>query len=144
MDNFSSKASPPLRIIYLEDHVLFRRPMINMCLKPLVSSLDLIEFDNGDHARDFIENGIRNKNKIDLIITDILHPGIPRNELVKRIRFYEEKYNSKLRIPIVVLSMVPESRFPNLMSDKIIDAYLAKCAEIDDIIIYLEDLLMTK
>lgn len=133
----------PARLIYLDDHFLFRNGLTDSCIRPFFPDLDLIEFANGDDADEFIRRQITGNNKIDLIITDILHPGLPGNELVKRVRFYEEKYNSKFRIPIVILSMVPETRFPDLMSDKIIDVYLAKCTEIDDIIMCLEDLLTT-
>lgn len=145
MNNFSHKNSLlyHARVIFIDDHILFRNGVIDQILRPLFISSDIIEIENGDNACDFIENEIKNKNKIDLIITDILHPGLTGNELVKHIRFYERQYNNKLRIPIIVLSMVPQTSYPELMADEIIDAYLSKGDKAEDIIMCLEGILKT-
>lgn len=145
MSNSSAKDISPLlsraRIIYLEDHTLFRGPVINKCIKGLFSSADINEFDNGDSAWNYIENEIKNKNKIELVITDIIHPGLQGHELSKRIRFYEEQTKSGYHIPIVILSMVPETNYPELMASKIIDAYLSKAMAEEEIINCLERII---
>ena len=84
---------------------------------------------------------IYNKSKIDLFITDINHPGLRGQELVKSIRFQEVLAGNPTRIPIIILSMVDESCYPELVKDKIIDSYLTKATEPEDIIDCMEEIL---
>ncbi len=101
----------------------------------------IIEFDNGDDACEFIKAEINDKNKIDLIITDINHPGLRGKELVKSIRFHEGLSVTPIRIPIIMLTMVDETRYPELVEDKIVDSYLTKATEPEEIIDCMEDIL---
>lgn len=133
--------SSPLRVVYLDDHKLFRGTVVNYCIKPFFKNMDIIEFENGDDTYDFIKTEIGNNNKIDLIITDINHPGLRGQELVKYIRFHEGLSVSSKRIPIIMLTMVDETRYPELVEDKIVDSYLSKATEPEDIIDCMEEIL---
>lgn len=133
----------PLRILVLDDHKLFRQAITAYCLLPFFSNINLIEFENGDEADAFIKKGINDKNRIDLIITDINHPGMRGQDLVKSIRYYESLSGDKIRIPIIILTMVDETRYPELIAGKMVDRYLTKATEPEDIIDCIEEILYT-
>ena len=129
------------RIIHLDDHSLFRDGVLKYCIKPFFTNPDVIEFSNGDEAYKFIMDEIEANKKIDLIITDINHPGLKGNEFVKAVRYYENLFNSSMHIPIIILSMVEETYFPELIVNKIVDGYLPKTTEVKDIIVCMETIL---
>ena len=131
----------PFRILVLDDHKLFRSAITDYCIRPFFKNINLIEFENGDDAFTFIKNEINNKNKIDLLITDINHPGLRGQELVKSIRFQEGLSASPNRIPIMILSMVDESRYPELIAHKMVDHFLTKATEPEEIIDCMEGIL---
>jgi len=115
--------------------------MIDYCIRPFFKNIDFIEFENGDEAHKFIKNEIDNGSKIDLFITDINHPGQMGQDLVKSIRFYERLSGNSTRIPIMILSMVEETRYPELITENIVDSYLTKATDPEDIIDCMEVIL---
>lgn len=117
------------RIVLLDDHVLFRNGLIKSCIRPFFENIHLEEFDDGDIALEFIKNELQLYSNIDLIITDINHPGAKGNNFVEAVRSYEALYNSHCRIPILIISMVESSCFPDLLSNNIIDQYISKATE---------------
>ena len=131
----------PIRVVYLDDHKLFRGSVVNYCIKPFFKNMVIIEFENGDDTYDFIKTEINNKNKIDLIISDINHPGLRGQELVKSIRIVEDLDGGANRIPIILLTMVGESYYPELLKNKMVDYFLSKATEPEDIIDCMEDIL---
>lgn len=137
----SNPLTIPLRILVLDDHVLFRQAITAYCILPFFRNINLIEFENGDKADAFIKNEIDNKNRIDLIITDINHPGMRGQDLVKSIRYYESLSGNQIRIPIIILTMVNETCYPELIADKMVDRYLTKATEPEDIIDCMEEIL---
>ena len=140
---YTGAADPsfPFRILILDDHKLFRKAFTDYCIRPFFKNVDLIEFENGDEACDFIKNEIYHNNRIDLFITDINHPGLRGQELVKSIRFYEGLSVKTLRIPIIMLTMVAEGRYSELVANKMIERYFTKVAEPEDIIDCMEGIL---
>ena len=137
----SKPFAPPYSILVLDDHKLFRSAITDYCIRPFFKNINLIEFENGDDAFAFIKNEINNKNKIDLLITDINHPGLRGQELVKSIRFHEGLSATPNRIPIMILSMVDESRYPELIAHKMVDHFLTKATEPEEIIDCMEGIL---
>jgi len=131
------------RIIYVEDHSIFRTAIQDYCIRPFLKNIELIEFTNGDLAFDFIKKEIIEDNRIDIILTDINHPGMKGNDLIKNIRDYEG-YGKKKRTPIMVISMVEEKAFPELQANKLVDIYLTKIATVEEIVDGLEEILYTK
>lgn len=136
-----SPLSSPRRVIYLDDHALFRSAVIDHCIKPFFSNVQVKEFSDGNEAIEHIKNELRSNCRIDLIITDINHPGLRGQELVKSIRFQEVLSCNPTRIPIIILSMVDETRYPELLADNLVDSYLTKATEPEDIIDCMEDIL---
>lgn len=131
----------PFRILMLDDHKLFRKAVNDYCIRPFFKNVDLIEFENGDEACAFIKNEINHNNRIDLFITDINHPGLRGEELVKSIRFYEGLSVKTARIPIIILTMVAEGRYPELVTNNMVERYFTKVAEPEDIIDCMEEIL---
>ena len=129
-----------IRIIHLDDHKLFR-VALSSCLLPIFQNLELLDFENGNDAFDFIKEEIKNGQQIDLIVTDITHPGLTGNEFVARIRKYEASCKVKKNIPIVILSMTPNDFTMNLVVNKNIDAYLIKDIEASELIECLENII---
>ena len=134
------KKAAPLRIVYLDDHTLYRRSLTDYCIKPFFTNIELIDFTDGNTAINFISNQLREDNKLNLIISDINHPGLKGNELAFKIRYYENLYK-RFRTPIMILSMVDEMYCPELKTKNIVDGFLSKAAEIEDVIDCLEELL---
>lgn len=135
------KLRSPLRILVLDDHKLFRSAVTVHCILPYFKDCELLEFENGDTALAFITNEIHHNRKIDLIITDINHPGLRGNELVKSIRLYEKSADTQTRIPIIMLTMVEERNYPELLADNIVDHYFTKATEPEDIVECMEEIL---
>ena len=136
-----SALKSPFSILVLDDHKVFRTGLIDYCIRLFFKNINLVEFENGDDADAFIKKGLNDKNRIDLIITDINHPGMRGQELVKSIRYYESLADNKIRIPIIILTMVDETRYPELIADKMVDRYLTKATEPEDIIDCIEEIL---
>ena len=114
------------RVVLLDDHMLYRNGIINSCITPFFENIHLIEFMNGDTALEFVKNEIYQNKKIDLIITDINHPGIKGDHFVQEVRNYEKLHNSNYKTPIVIISMVDESYLPGLFSNNFVCQYISK------------------
>ena len=121
-------------IVFLDDHSLYRDGVKRLCFDLFLKKMRLIQFDNGDAAYNYLVEELREGRPPALILTDILHPGMQGNDFVKAIRRLEKEMNTRHRIPIVVLSMVPETTFPELTADNIVDSYLPKTAEAEEIV----------
>lgn len=141
--NYAGTADPasPFRILILDDHKLFRSAITDYCIRPFFKNVDLIEFENGDKAFTFIKNEINQNNRIDLFITDINHPGQKGQYLVKSIRFQELLSGNPTRIPIIILTMVAEGRFPELVTNNMVERYFTKATKPEDIIDCIEEIL---
>ena len=131
------------QIVYLYDHLIFSSAMSQQCIKPYFPKAYLIQFTNGDSAHDYLENAIKAHDKIDLIITDINHPGMQGDCLSQAIRSYEKMSASPFKIPILIVSMAAENEesiyFDN--SGKGIQKYLTKAATVEEIVYSIKELL---
>lgn len=130
-----------LKIIHVDDHKLFHDGLVT-CITPFFPKAKIIQIMNGTEALEFIENEIDQENHIDLIITDINHPGLRGDEMIKKIRYYEDLFKLP-RIPIIVLTMVGDENLQHICGPDInlINKYFSKASDADDIIETLEDIL---
>ena len=129
------------RIVYIEDHSIFREAVINNCIKPFFKNLHLTEFTNGNDAFEYIKNEINANSKIDLIITDINHPGMSGYKLVDAVHEYEKSTGSDKFIPIIVITMIEETHFMKMRKHKKVDYYLNKTTSPENIIDCIEEVL---
>lgn len=131
----------PLKIIHVDDHKLFHNGLLT-CITPFFPKAKITQIMNGTEALKYIEDEIDQENHIDLIVTDINHPGLRGDELIKKIRYYENLFRLP-HIPIVVLTMVGEENLQHICGPgvNLITKYFSKASEADEIIETLEDIL---
>ena len=140
LHNGRPMAQQPFHIIYLDDHRLFFKGMMQG-IRPFFPKANIINITNGDEALRLIQRHIVNKVAIDLVITDINHPGINGIEFLKELRNFEVLQHSA-RIPAIVISMVELERLPALSQPgSMIDGYFPKAAEPEDVVQCMEDIL---
>lgn len=137
----ASKLNAPARIVYLDEHQLFRNAVADQCIRPFFKDTELIQFSDGNPAWEFIRSDFNSGNKIDLVITDINHPGIKGNQLVEFIREQENVEKKEKRVPIMIISMTAVSYFPDLLSKNKINYYVCKSAGLEEVIDCLEEIL---
>jgi len=137
----ASKLNAPARIVYLDDHQLFRNGLADQCIRPFFKDTEIIQFSDGNLAWNFIKSELNSGKKIDLVITDINHPGIKGNQLVEFIREQENVEKKEKPVPIMIISMVAVSYFPDLLSKNKVNCYVCKSAEIEEVIDCLEEIL---
>lgn len=139
----SLAATRALHIVCLDDHRLFHTAVSEYCIKPFfpVSKLELLT--NGDTAFAYIKNQIDSRNRIDLLITDINHPGLKGDELIRKLRDYEKEKSCAFRIPIIVITMLPYAFVPGLVGAglDLVDCYFSKTADANEIVDGIEGLL---
>jgi len=129
------------RIVYLDDHQLFRNAVADQCIRPFFKDTEIIQFSDGNLAWNFIKSELNSGNKIDLVITDINHPGIKGNQLVELIREQENVEKKDKPLPIMIISMVAVSYFPDLLLKNKVNHYVCKSAGLEEVIDCLEEIL---
>ncbi|HTN06700.1 hypothetical protein [Agriterribacter sp.] len=130
-------------IVYLDDHKLFSNGLFELCIKPFFPLANVTILANGDDAYAYIKSQIDGNNRIDLFITDINHPGLKGDVLIKMIRQYEKEKDCDFRIPIVVITMMVYAFVPELVAAgmDMVDCYFSKMAEAYEIVDGIEELL---
>jgi|GEM_PF-7055249 len=137
----ASKPTAAARIIYLDDHQLFRNAVADQCIRPFFKDTELIQFSDGNPAWEFIRSDFNSGIKIDLVINDINHPCLKGNQLVEFIREQENAEKKEKPVPIMIISMIAVSYFPDLLSKNMINYYVCKSAGIEEVIDCLEEIL---
>ena len=114
------------KIVHLDDHRLFLNGL-STCINHKFSHVELISFGDTNEAFYYVINSILKNKKIDLLITDINHPGLNGYEFAKAIRNIERWHGSQL-IPILILTMVPKgvSMIDQGFKDGLFDDHLTK------------------
>lgn len=132
-----------IKIVYLDDHLIFSSAISKQCIYPYFPNAQLIQFTNGDKAHDYLEDATKAHDKVDLFITDINHPGMQGDCLAHALRSYEKKFTSPFKIPILIVSMGAENNesiyFDN--SGTVIQKYLSKAVTEEEIIYSIQELL---
>lgn len=128
-----------LTIIHLDDHSLFANAMKIGVKERFFPNSDWKHFIHPDAALSFIEDKFGRNESINIIITDILHPGLNGYEFAKAIRDLEAEYNM-FRIPIIVVSICPaDNHFVQSgLAEKLFDRYFPKSTEGDIMGMYIK------
>lgn len=111
-------------VMVVDDEKDIRETMKNI-LEP--EGYDVVTAKNGDEALKKLKNG----KKPDLILLDIMMPGTPAREVVKRIK------NTKIIFVSVV--KISEAEKENLFKQENIVGYIQKPFDTDDLIKQVED-----
>ena len=130
-----------LTIIHLEDHHLYAKGL-KECILPFFPRADILNISNGNRALVLMKEFITDKLKVDLVITDINHPGLKGDEFLQELRSFEKEMNVT-RTPVMVISFVEAERMWHILRPglDIVDRYLNKCAETEVIAEAMEDIL---
>lgn len=94
-------------IVHLDDHELITKGIATL-LKKIFPTCIFHAYTDADKAWEFIESFILKGNKIDLVITDFIHPGPNGYEFATNIRALEIK-TAVQPIPIVLLTMIDKT-----------------------------------
>ena len=135
------KRDRPLNIIYLEDQELFSRAIKDIILAYFPKAL-IRNIKNGDEALELVKRELEQQKKIDLIITDINHPGLPGYKFVYEMRELQ-KLHKVDGIPCIILSMVSLEDNPGIAHAGFFmaDRYFTKTVEPDFFIEAVEELI---
>jgi DNA-binding NarL/FixJ family response regulator len=126
-----------LHIIYLDDHRIFRRGM-EVEIKKKLPNVFLKEFVQNEQALIYIEESLKNKKPIDLVITDYNHPGPNGLIFAKAVREFQSYYSTKF--PIVLITMCIEDEFLiKAVREDIFDAYFPKFVEAELVINFIKN-----
>ena len=119
-------------VVHLDDHQLFTRAMKGV-LEKHIPDVQIKDLPDSDKALDYISECLRNKIKIDLIITDYIHSTVNGVIFSQIVREIEALYS--LSIPILLNTMVDNRDDINeAVRSGLIDCYLLKSASEDEII----------
>jgi CheY-like chemotaxis protein len=139
-------SSNVFHVVHVDDHKLFTTGVKKFCIDAFFGEIELMVFRNGSEAFRYIRECMDENIPVDLLITDINHPGMNGSMLVMNLRAYEEKIKKKIPLPILVLTMMgndfieKEKEFPYFRINK----HLTKAASSDEIIDAMEELLFLK
>lgn len=117
----------------MDDHQLFRRGVFDFCIHPMFPNAEVLDFANGDEAFAYLSKGILEDDLPDLLITDVNHPGMRGDALVKSIRQAESDHCSLRPIPIIVLTFCDQVYAPLLKPGKNVDEYFCKSVTEEDL-----------
>ena len=139
----SLPANRSFHMVCLDDHKLFSTAVAEYCIKPFFPLAKLEILTNGDDAYRYIKSQIDHNNHVDLFITDINHPGLRGDVLIRMIRQYEKEKRCALRIPVMVITMMSYAFVPELVAAgmDMVDFYFSKTAEAYEIVDGIESLL---
>lgn len=128
-------------IVHLDDHKIFAKGLADG-ITPFFPLADIINIQDGHRAFRLVKEIITDQCKVDLIITDINHPGLKGDEFLKELRLLEKKMKVP-RTPAIVVSMVDAEHMPHLSGPglNIVDHYFTKCAETEVIVAAIEDII---
>jgi CheY-like chemotaxis protein len=133
----------PFRILYLDDHRLIRNGVKDFCINPFFPSAKVFEIEDGHLALNKAKELIDSNTNLDLIITDINHPGLRGDLFISEVRKYEKSLNREKRVPILVISMVSVEDIRRLLihNKEMADIILTKASEGYEIAESIEKLL---
>ena len=91
----------PLTIVHLDDHLIFAKGVGNCILKKYPNA-KIKNIQNGNDALAYVLQRLYKKEKIDLIITDLTHPGLDGISFSKMLR--EKESSSEIKIPLLFIT----------------------------------------
>lgn len=119
----------PLRISHLDDHILYAKGISNCILKKFPNAT-FKNIQDGDKALEYVINCFENIQLLDLIITDINHPGLNGIDFSKAVR---EKEKSLKKIPIIFITMIDTEDIIKDAETIPFIKYLSKCSWCEEI-----------
>lgn len=94
--------SRPLFILHVDDHALFATAL-KQAMEKSFPGVVIEHIGNGSDALQYIEKRFEHGLPLDLLVTDISHPGINGLDLCKSLKGIQKFYGR--RLPALVLTM---------------------------------------
>jgi response regulator RpfG family c-di-GMP phosphodiesterase len=130
-----------LKIVHLDDHLLFQRAFMK-CFDPNKKKLFIQSFQHSESAILYIKNSLGEKSPIDLIVTDMAHPGQNGYEFAKSVRQLEAKYSLKISILLFTMQACKTNELVQRGLDEgVFDLYLSKGAQMQEVVSTVERLI---
>lgn len=127
------------KIVHLDDHRLFIKGVQDYIIQPNFPEVYYIPYNNTDEAFYHITSSLINKDRIDLLITDLTHPGLDGYEFAEAIRGFQYTFGG-IHIPILLLTFHSDKSSPLIekgLSEKVFDKYLHKEVKSEEIVSYI-------
>ncbi len=94
--------SRAIKILHLDDHSLFSKGFLTCVLRNFPNAV-VKNIQDGNIALEYVTWCLENNELIDVIVTDISHPGLDGISFSKAVRAKEMNFDKK--IPILFLTM---------------------------------------
>jgi len=125
-----------LRIVHLDDHNIFRAGL-RLSLKEKLPNILIKEFLDNEPALNYIEDCFKNKERIDLIITDYNHPGANGLIFAQEVRELQKYYS--ISIPVMLFTMRGEEELLfKATREGVFDVYFLKSAQPEELIDFVK------
>jgi CheY-like chemotaxis protein len=92
-------------VVHLDDHPLFANKLKDKIRDSYLPGSEWVHFTHPSEAINFIQARLASEKPVDLVITDINHPGLNGYEFAKIVKMLQDDYHS-FRIPVIALSVV--------------------------------------
>lgn len=117
-----------LKMVFLDDHCLFRSGVLS-AIDPEKKIFFVQAFAHSADALRYISNSLDSGERIDLIVTDFMHPGADGYEFARSVRNYEAAFS--VRIPILLLTLYSQDydSIRKGLKESIFSGYLSKAAD---------------
>src|SRR4051794_17594874 len=89
-------------IVHLDDHQIFSNGF-QLAVLPFFPSCRYIHFQHPDDTLRFIQEAFSKAEKIDVIVTDINHPGTNGYEFAKEVQALKQKYAATTLVMLVTM-----------------------------------------
>ncbi len=126
-----------LKILYLDDHPIYVKGISNIILKKFPNSI-IKNIQDGDKALEYVTNCLENNALLDLIITDISHPGLNGIDFSNAVRAMEIDYDHT--IPILFITMHDDKSEVQKIEKIPLAKYLSKCSWEEEINLAIHNL----
>lgn len=126
----------PLQILHLDDHLLYGKG-VAICIKEKFPNVVIKNIQDGNEAIKYVEYSLQNNLAIDLIISDVNHPGLDGLSFCESVKKIEIEYSKC--IPLIFLTMVDNIDFKNRMESLPFVKYFIKTLSCEEIKIAIEN-----
>ena len=128
----------PLNILHLYDHILYHEGILKCILKQF-PNVNVKHIQNGDTAIEYVINCFKNKEHIDLIITDVNHMGLNGIDFSFAVRDNEK--NRAKKIPILFITLMDDKSKQDKVKHLPSVIYLIKTVRCEEITLEIEKLI---
>ena len=128
----------PLQILHLDDHIIFADGLVNAVRKWFPNAV-FKNIQNGDEALAYVKSILVLNKKLDLIVTDINHPGLHGIEFATEVRIIEKAFGR--RTPILFITMVDDDYTREKAEILPLVKYLTKTTSPEDICLAINELV---